>query len=292
MTEIKKMLLTKYSTIEFRAKKMRYLPTYDIDIAFSYLGKGLWRTLGGLLRDMIQFNWHLVTQRCKVLLKKELDPFDSFTFLDGIHEQYALKPIYFLLVGKHSSYDKNLPIQGKTMQRLITYLRTKYALGIHPSYTSILEDGSLQNEIAIMQSTKSRQHYIKIKLPLTYQNLIQCGITEDYTMGYGSRNGFRASTSFPHIWFNILTNESTPLKLFPFCFMECNSFYEQKQDVETSEKELAHYICTVNEVGGYLITIWHNFSLGTDKQWAGWRELYERSIQHIQVKITESITSK
>jgi len=44
-------------------------------------------------------------------------------------------------------------------------------------------------------------------------------------------------------------------------------------------EELQHYYKIVKSVNGLLITIWHNNFLGTDKIFAGWREVYEQFIK-------------
>jgi len=101
-------------------------------------------------------------------------------------------------------------------------------------------------------------------------------------MGYGSINGFRASTSNSFQWFDLSKNEPTNFRVYPFCFMECNSFYEQKQSVAITRNELQHYIAQVKKVNGHLITIWHNFSLGTDPLWHSWQSLYREQLAMIK----------
>jgi hypothetical protein len=64
--------------------------------------------------------------------------------------------------------------------------------------------------------------------------------------------------------------------------MECNSFFEQKQSIDTTKKEIEHYIDIVKKVNGTFISIWHNFSLGTDPIWEGWKELYLHQINTIK----------
>ena len=71
----------------------------------------------------------------------------------------------------------------------------------------------------------SRQHFIRFTLPDTYRQLINAGIKEEFSMGYGSVNGFRASVALPFYWFDLEKNEATSLLVYLFCFMDANSFF-------------------------------------------------------------------
>ena len=51
--------------------------------------------------------------------------------------------------------------------------------------------------------TFSRQHFLRLSIPETYQNLIDLDIEEDYTMGYAKYAGFRASTCTPFYFFDL-----------------------------------------------------------------------------------------
>jgi hypothetical protein len=108
--------------------------------------------------------------------------------------------------------------------------------------------------------------------------LIACGITNDYSMGYGSINGFRASVATPFYWYDLESEQETTLLLHPFCFMDANAYYEQHQSPEETWDELQHYNMVVKSVGGTLGTIWHNHFLGTDPAFSGWRALYARFV--------------
>jgi hypothetical protein len=107
------------------------------------------------------------------------------------------------------------------------------------------------------------------------------GIRKEYSMGYGSTNGFRASTSRPFRWFDLERNEATSLQCIPFCFMECNSFFEQGFSSEQAKQELLAYANMVHKVKGQLVTVFHNFSLGTEPLWKGWKEMYEECVSRI-----------
>jgi hypothetical protein len=272
---LKKTMFLKNQSVQFKENKFQILPTYDIDIAYSFKGKGFGRNIAGTLKDILKFNFKNISLRLNVLFANHKDPYDSFDFLDEIHEQFSLKPIYFFLLSEGSQYDKNIDCDSTLMKELISTIQSKYEIGIHPSWKSHERFEVLQKETLLLNKvTKSRQHYIRFALPETFRDLRNVGITDDYSMGYGSINGFRASTSRSFNWFDVEKNEVSHLRLHPFCFMECNSFFEQKYTVGKASEELLHYVKVIKEVNGNLITIWHNFSLGTDPLWKGWKEIY------------------
>ena len=94
-------------------------------------------------------------------------------------------------------------------------------------------------------------------------------------MGYGSINGFRASVASSFYWYDLEKEAATALRIFPFCFMDANSYYEQKYTAGQAMNELMHYYHLIRKVNGLMVTVWHNSFLGTDPQFAGWREVYE-----------------
>ena len=281
MCQLKKELLLLQSSLIFKPHEFQYIPTYDIDIAYSYKGKGFIRNAGGLLLDFFKGNFSKVIERLKVIFNQQADPYDSYQFLDACHKHIVEKPIYFFLLGQGAKFDKNLNPEGKWMRNLIQEIGSKYHIGIHPSYASHNNEATLQSELKQIDTSKSRQHYIKFELPYTYQTLIRNGITDDYSMGYGTHNGFRASTSFGHNWFDLSKNESTQLRIHPFCFMECNSYFQQKNTVEEAYAEMLHFKKVIQAVKGTYISIWHNFSLGSELQWKGWKEMYLRFLKEI-----------
>ncbi|MEO7309424.1 MAG: hypothetical protein ABIX01_03425 [Chitinophagaceae bacterium] len=258
-----------------------FLPTYDIDIAYSYKGKGLLRNMAGASRSLAQ--WKLLRERGQVLIGKQQDPFDVYSDLDLLHHQFHLQPIYFLLfAAKTQRYDKNLDPGTPEMKNLVKNITAKYDVGIHPSWQSGDDETLVEKEIIALQSSgitkvsASRQHYIRMDLPHTYEALIRRGITRDYSMGYGSINGFRASTSYAYQWFNMQLDQTTSLTVFPFCYMEANSVFEQNDTPAQALKELQRYHDLIKRTGGTLITIFHNHLIGYDKNGRKWMEMYQQ----------------
>ncbi|MEJ7678806.1 MAG: hypothetical protein WKG06_13295 [Segetibacter sp.] len=103
------LLIKKFPSLHFTPPSFGFLPTYDIDIAWSYLHKGWLRNAGGLFRSMVDGNWARASERINVLFGNQKDPFDSYEWLDKLHESHQLEPIYFfLLAQQNKDYDKNI----------------------------------------------------------------------------------------------------------------------------------------------------------------------------------------
>ena len=205
-----------------------------------------------------------------------------------LHKKYQLQPIYFFLVAmQRSKYDKNAIYNSKGMLGLIKKLSKQNKIGIHPSYVSNSNCNILKKEIEFLASasyqniSNSRQHYLQLGFPKTFEILIKLDITADYTMGYGTSNGFRASYCKPFFWYNLNEEKTTNLLLYPFCYMDSNSIFEQTLSPEKAVQEMLHYYNTVKSVDGDFAFIMHNHFLATQPQWQQWREAYTDFLQLI-----------
>ncbi len=74
-----------------------FQPTYDIDMAYSHLHKGVGRIVGAYMRALLKGDVRQISERTQVLKKKQKDPYDSFRWLRQLHKEYDCKPIYFIL---------------------------------------------------------------------------------------------------------------------------------------------------------------------------------------------------
>ncbi len=282
--EIKAILKQYYPNLLFKERKYKFTPTYDIDYAWSYQHKGLFRTIGGTARDFIK-NKKGFAQRIQVLKGQEQDPYFTFDYLDKLHQRFELKPIYFFLVGQRGEYDKNISIQKKAFQQLINQIGSQYQIGLHPSYASNSAFKILQKEqndlekVAKQSIIKSRQHFLKLSFPDTYRNLIRLGIKEDYSMGYAAQIGFRASIASSFYWFDLENDETTDLQIFPFQLMDITLKNYLKLSPEKAIEAATTIIKNTKAVNGQLMTLFHNNSFCEQEGWEGWRKVYEEILK-------------
>ena len=288
LEDFKKVLKKKFSMLNVQVSMFKFQPTYDIDEAFAFNHKGLLKSAGAIAKSVLNGEWKMVNERLNVLRMKKDDPYDAYEWMDKLHEKSNSNPLYFFHVAiEKGKYDKNIPPSHPAMQQLIKEHAGKYPIGIHPSWASGDDESLLEKEIKMLESiagkkvSSSRQHYIRFELPHTFRRLIAAGITDDYSMGYGSINGFRASVASSFYWYDLEKEQQTNLLLHPFCFMEANSFFEQKYLPQRAYEEMMHYYKAVKSVNGKLITIWHNNFLGTYPTFSGWKDVYEEFVRQV-----------
>lgn len=283
--ELRKLLLEHFPQLHFQKQAYRFIPTIDIDNAWAYKRKGFIRVGGGLVTDLVNLNFRRLNERLRVLFRLIDDPYDTYDYQIELIDRYELTPIYFFLLGDYASYDKNVPYQNKHFQSLIKFLADFGEVGIHPSYVSNEKPHKLEKEISRLshilhrEIRSSRQHFLRLNLPDTYQRLIEMDITDDYTMGYPDQPGFRASLCTPFFFYDLDLEIETSLRVHPFVIMDGTLRDYMHIAPEDTAAVIAPLVKEVKALGGEFISIWHNESFAENERWKGWRNVYENLIQ-------------
>ena len=284
--EFSAILSSKFSEIKIEKRTFIYTPTIDIDNAFAYKNKGVVHTLLAAAKALFLGKISEFYERVLVHLNLKNDPYNTYTYLFKILANRK-QTIWFVLGGNKSQYDRNIPLQHKAMKKLITKISESYTIGVHPSYQSYGNSVQIQKEIEEIEKygnqviTKSRQHFLRLTLPQTYQHLANLGITEDYTMGYSRAIGFRASTCTPFKFYDLECEKELTLAIVPFQVMDRALLAGEKLDAKTAIAETLRIAQIVKDVGGHFVTIWHNESLSNANEWKGWSNVLEKIINGI-----------
>ncbi len=282
---LKLQLGLKFKEIKFPKKKFSSLiSTIDIDQVWSFAHKG-WRNYLGLVKNIFTLDFKNLRNRLSSWNNTSNDPFNTFELIEDIHLDSGIKPQYFILLSeKITTIDKNHKSSNPYFVQLIKDLSKSSELGIHPSSHSHAGIDILQNEKRTLETiiekevTDSRQHFLILKFPETYRNLIKIGIHRDFSMGYAETIGYRASAGHQFKWFDLDKNQATDLTIIPFQFMDVSlKNYMKLNPVEAISKieKLKKYAFTIESP---LCAIWHNSSLDEDGDWKGWTDVYRKCI--------------
>jgi hypothetical protein len=283
--ELKKMLTDRYPGLEIPGQPYRFIPSFDIDIAFAHLAKGWGRASAAWLKLLLKADIKQIKERVATLAGKIEDPYDNFHLHKEITENYNLSRLYFVLTGDFSKYDRNNSYKSLRFRNLINELSLTAELGLHPSYRSHLHPDLFEEEKRRLGNmvnkpiAKSRFHFLRLKFPESYRLLISNGITDDYSLGYSTMNGFRASTCTPFLFYDIEREDVTSLRLHPFIFMDSAIIDHLKLKPEQAVTEISGLMDHVKLYGGEAIGTWHNYSLCEKDQYKGWQAVLRSIIE-------------
>jgi hypothetical protein len=278
------LLKEKFPNYTYKERSFNMISTIDVDIAFSYKNKGVIRTFGGFFKDFVQFRFVNIWYRLLTILNFRQDPYDTFSEILKIKKELNLTTLFFFLVGDYTTFDKNISSSNNKYRSLVKSVADYAKIGLHPSYYSHTDAALLKKEKLRLENiintpiTFSRQHYLRLSIPETYQNLIDLDIEEDYTMGYARVVGFRASTCTPFYFYDLDFEIQTPLKLYPFAFMDGTLKDYMKLTNEESLAKILQLKDEVQKVNGTFISLFHNNTLSENEEWKGWSTIYKQML--------------
>lgn len=269
----------KYPLWTHRSPGYSYLPTYDIDLPWAYLHRGL-RGWGRAGLDILKGNWSQVQARWQVHCQRREDPYFTFSLLRELHAITEVRPRIFWLLADSTREDINPSWRSGAYQKLIGEVKEWSDTGIHPSYYS-WQDASMvkrdKNRLEVISGTEithSRQHFLRLRLPDTYRALLAAGIQHDYTMGFASATGYRAGTAVPFRWYDLEKEAATELWLHPFSVMDVTLKQYQGYAAQEAAVVLQGLKSYCQKEALPFCTLWHNSSFSNLHGWEGWWEVY------------------
>lgn len=285
---IRRKIMERYPGYEMPQRSYRFVQTVDIDAAWRYLHKGVFRTVVGMIRDLIARRqpdeaW----RRIRVLLHREPDPYDTF---DYILETRKKAPeshlLFFVLLADYGQNDKPASYLNAHFRQLIQHLGDHAKMGIHPGYGILEKPQRIDIETRRLEDiihrtiVRARFHFLRIKMPMSYRILQHAGIRHDYTMGYADAIGFRAGISVPYPFYDLERDHEAELLIHPFSVMDTTLKKYMKLTPKEGWEEYKKIIDRVRNVNGIFSCIVHNQNLMELEGWSGWKETYEKMVEY------------
>ncbi len=255
----------------------KIIPTFDIDNTFAYRLKEGMRMWTSIAKDVFFRNHQRIRERKAVLLNTKTDPYDTFDTIREIAGKFPRTTVFWL-VGKWGKKDRNISIEHPEHQTVIQKIAACAEIGLHPSYASFLNNEKIgvekkKLEAVVASVEHSRQHFLRLTLPETFQGLLENGFRHEWSMGFAEHTGFRCGTARSFPWFDLRKNEETPLMLHPFVYMDGTLNEYMKLTPEASMKNIQALYDEVSRYGGDFVFLWHNETIGDYGKWKGWSEV-------------------
>jgi len=275
-----------YSTADFRLRQYRAVGTYDIDHPFLYRYKGLIKNKIGLLRDCFKRDFKSVKERISVFFHWSEDPYmQAIRFIENIETQARRSYYLFVLLGKRGKYGRRMVYSPKEFYRYLKGLNSVF-IGLHPSYVTyksykthkILKTEKESLEKLLQQPIAfSRQHFLRMLTPDTFQTLLQAGIREDFTLAFAKAPGFRSGTAIPHFFYDLQKEETTSLLLHPTVMMDSTLIFHSELSPEAALEKIKSLVDACKQSGGDYLSLWHNSNLAGSSEKNPWIRVFIES---------------
>lgn len=261
------------------------IPTVDVDSAFAYLHRHTLRKWGAVAKDAVQGNWSRLAERRRVMRGLASDPFDTYAWLEELHQQHGRRARYFMLLADRNEHDRGLAWNHPGMKALVHRLSETADLGIHPgvaSHRATESTAAMRTEkerLEILTGapvTHARQHYLLQRYPTSWQRLVEIGIEHDHTMGYADCIGFRAGMSRSYRAYDVTTESILPLTIHPVAAMDATLKRYMGLTPDAAVEAVGKLADEVRKIDGDLTLLWHNETVSDRWDWTGWRTVYEQ----------------
>ena len=271
--------------LSFPESEFSYEVTIDVDHPWKHRFKPLHVRWGGFLRSLLRRDWESVQERWCALFKRK-DPFDIDEEI-----QAGCPPdkttLFFLVGGNHprdSRFSLRLPAYSNKVR---AYQQAGFHIGLHPSYLSSEREGILHQELKMLEQvtgkvTRSRQHYLRYRLPDTFQKLEAAGIEREYSTCFNAHLGPKTRISRPYPWFDLAANRVTDLEIVPAMVMDRTLLSYLKLGPAAALKQIFSQIDAVKNRGGHFVIILHNETFSDSGEWKGWSKILKQLMEHLR----------
>jgi peptidoglycan/xylan/chitin deacetylase (PgdA/CDA1 family) len=253
--------------------------THDIDQVYTSIFQK-WDAANHLLMQgsLSGFMHSLAQMRSKKL------PVWNFNEILALEECYDAKSSFFFLAENFGEQDYNFPIED-CRSVLGDIIDHGCEVGLHGGHTSSINSEEMKSKKERIEKIINknvigyRNHFLRFKVPETWEYLHEAGFLYDATLGYADCVGFRNGMCHPFKPFNLKTGKPIEILEIPLTIMDCTFDMYMKLDIRRALEISKKLIDTVMQYNGVLTLLWHNVYLSGDE-----RKFYENLLKYCAEK--------
>ena len=282
---LKEELEKEYPDFKCELRKYRFISTFDIDYPFLYLYKGIPKTIGLVLRDLMRFDFRSFRERLNVLFHLIPDPYmQTIIKIDNFHKK-AGRPYYlFALLGRTGKYGRSTLRPTLSYNDYLKNLE-QVTIGSHPSYDTfhhpdrlIKEKKELEN-LLDKEVTVERRHFLRMTCPQSFREAELAGFKEDFTLGFARAPGFRSGTAVPYHFYDVEKDTLSNLLIHPTIVMDSTLIRHLEYSPGFALLKLKQFADECKKSGGDYLWLWHNSNLAEKKNKL-WKEVFIASFNY------------
>ena len=177
-------------------------------------------------------------------------------------------------------FDPSYDFQEEKVLSLVSKLKQEsHEIGIHPSYDSWNDCRALEiqrkyfNDFFEISHLCCRQHWLRFSWSDTWVVQDENGTTEDRTLMFNDRPGFRNSSAISWFPWNPKSNKAHTILAQASILMDSHLYDYLSLTTEQRTKQINYWISEVKIVSGSAAVLWHPHTLSSDYGWTGGFEI-------------------
>ncbi|MBO4646318.1 MAG: polysaccharide deacetylase family protein [Bacteroidales bacterium] len=257
----------------------RCVSTHDVDLLFRF--GGWYKSMHTLAADMLKYrSCSLFRQSFRQWRVSHQDPaMDPYVLACGelLRQDMARgrQSIFFFKSLCAGETDVTYDITSELCGGIVRHLHSEGAeIALHGSIRSAGDGQQLSEERSRLEAaagreiTTNRQHYLCFTPRETLAAWQVAGLSDDYTLGFAEREGFRCGTCHPYPLYDWEKDAPTEVIEHPLIAMDTTFFRYRHVSREEALRRLRELKQTCETVEGDFILLWHNSTFW--REYAPW----------------------
>jgi peptidoglycan/xylan/chitin deacetylase (PgdA/CDA1 family) len=241
-------------------RKFAVCLTHDIDVVYP---EKLYPIIGtakafarGNFRDAIKAPFSRINKRC--------NPCWNFREIMELEAKYNAKSSFYFMALRPGEQDFNYEIED--LEAELKYISSHgWEVGLHGGHESyknfgdILEKKQRLERVLGKQIIGYRNHFLRFRVPDTWELLSKANFKYDTTFGYADCAGFRNGMCHPYRPYNINTGKQIDILELPLIVMDRTLLRSyMRLNVKQAWELIKSLVDKVEQCNGVITVLWHN----------------------------------
>ena len=256
---------------------------FSHDVDYMFLSHPFHKWLDVIARDLVKGRLDFFRQDFPSLFTdytedayyRDLRRLVEMAQANGSHD------VFYLLTSQEPFARDGYSLKDRRVRTAIDFLKSSgMQIGLHASYRSYdkaelyaIEKQRLEESTGIT-CHGSRQHYLRIRTPYTWNQMKAAGLEYDESYCFSEHEGFRCGTCYPYTVFDVQQDRELDFTELPLIVMETSLRVYRNLNAAQGFENIMKLARTCQKVNGTFTMLWHNTCL--DREWQEWgRQLPE-----------------
>lgn len=213
---------------------------------------------------------------------KAFKPFWNFDRIVKLEQEYSARSTFFFMSLDHA--DPDFSYQAGLLKTSLCFLADNgYEVGLHGS---LHIGASLEHLLKQKRSLEGvlekriggyRSHFLRFKVPDTWDTLEKAGFSYDATLGYPDAPGFRNGMCYPFRPYDLVNGRVVNLCEIPLNLMDTSLYMHMGLEIGQMWVLVKSLIDQVRRCNGVLNVLFHNNYLWRKDFW----KLYKKTLSYV-----------